>query len=557
MGCRAGILATTTVVLLLLAAPPGPAAPAETRRLTLLHTSDVHGAVLPFDDVRNRPTGGSLAQVVTMVEDLRSTLDHPVLLLDSGDAIQGSPLELFGHVRWSEPSPTITAMNRAGYLAMAVGNHEFNFGLEVLEKARRQADFPFLSANVVDAASGEPAFVPYLVEEINGIRVGILGLTTPNIPGWELPEHYRGLAFEPPDDVARHWVGRLRGEEGCDLVVVLAHTGFERDPVSGRPGDTAHEDFGWRLSEVDGIDVLLTGHAHDNIPPRRLNRAIVAQPSSRARVLTRIDLELVAHGEGWRVAAFEGANLPVADVPPDDELVRRLEPLHQRVVAALDGPVGELQAPLDVAGCRLADCAALDLVHAVQLQASGAELSLAAILSDNAPRAGAGEVSWRWVHGFYVYPNTLVAVRLSGAQVKDILEWSARYYDGLDCGPDGGCTVLTDPSIPHYNVDTMAGLSYRIDPTRPEGDRVRDLRRDGRPLDLHRSYTVVCNNYRAAGGGHYPHLAAAEIVWRSPTEMSELIGDFLARQRPWPARADGNWLIAPDISGERALPGGG
>jgi len=526
----------------------------ETVSLTVLHTSDLHGSVLPFDDARNRPADGSLAQVATLVREIRSRAKGPVLLLDSGDTIQGTPLEQLVHVRWKEPSPTIAAMNTMGYQAMAVGNHEFNFGLEILERARHQAHFPFLSANVVKADTGTPAFRPYTILEAGPVRVGVLGLTTPRVPGWEMPEHYRGLEFLPMDEAARHWVPVLRDREGCDLVIVLAHTGFERDPETGEPVGGGGENFGWRLSRVPGIDLLLTGHTHRNIPPRRLDGVIVSQPSARARRLTRIDLELVRRDGAWRIASFHGENLSVAGVAPDPAVARPAGPLHARVVAALDGPVGTVTAPMSVRGCRLADCAALDLIHAVQLDASRADLSLASLLTDRTPDLEPGPVPWRWVYALYVYPNTLVSVRLTGRQVVDILEHAARYYDGLDCSGADGCTVLTDPAVRHYNVDTVAGLSYRVDPLSPEGHRIRDVRFAGLPLDPHATFTLVCNNYRAAGGGGYPHLASAEVIWTSSTEMTDLIGDWLARHDPWNPVVDGNWWIAPTLSGEHPLP---
>jgi 2',3'-cyclic-nucleotide 2'-phosphodiesterase/3'-nucleotidase len=197
----------------------------------------------------------------------------------------------------------------------------------------------------------------------------------------------------------------------------------------------------------------------------------------------------------------------------------------------------------------LEDCAAVDLLHEVQMHASGADLSLAALLNARAPVLHTGPVSWRWIHGFYVYPNTLIAVRLTGAQIRDVLEHAARYYDGLECGLEG-CTVVGDGAIPHYNVDNMAGVDYRIDPTRPEGSRIRDLRYNGLPLDPEAEFVVACNSYRAAGGGLYPHLEGAVVVWRSSEEMPDLIGDYLNGHRPWRPVVDGNWRIGRDIVAE-------
>ena len=525
-----------------------------TAKVTILHTSDLHGAVLPFNDSANRPSKkGSLAQVATLVEEIKKSVGNPVLVLDSGDTLQGSPLEQFAHVRWGELSPTITAMNQIGYQAMAVGNHEFNFGLDVLRRAQKQADFPFLSANSLTDGTYEPAFPPYVTFEAGPLKVGVLGLTTPNIPGWEKIENYRGLHFELMDEAARRWVPILREKEACDLVVVLAHTGYEADPETGEPNKTEYENFVLRLVEVPGIDLLLTGHTHSDIPPRLVRGVVVSQPRARAQLLTRIDLEF-SHGEGgWEIAGWRGENLATGEVEADVRILEAAAGVHQRVTAALDGPVGEITGELSVDRCRIEDCAALDLIHAVQLDASGADLSLAALLNTRAPRLPAGPVSWRWIHSFYVYPNTLVAVKLTGAQVLDVLEHAAQYYDGLLCPEEGGCTVLTDADIPHYNVDTMAGIGYRIDPTRPEGSRVRDVRVDGFPLDIHDTFTLVCNSYRAAGGGHFPHLSEADVIWRSSEEMTDLMGDFLKDHQPFRPVIDGNWSLGRDLATEKEL----
>ncbi len=529
-----------------------PHAAAQHQRLTLLHTSDLHGSVLPWDDFQNQPSDGSLAQVSTLVAQIRDEVDHPVLVFDSGDTIQGTPFEQFPHVRWSEPSPTITAMNRIGYDAMAVGNHEFNFGLDVLRRAEHQADFPFLSANTINKADGQPAFPANMVIEAGDLKVGVIGLVTPNIPGWERPEHYRGLVFEPMDESAREQVRLLREDQGCDLVILLAHTGFERGFDGGASSGTEVENFASRLSEVPGVDLILTGHTHKDIPPRLLNGAIVSQPRARARLLTRIDLTLEQEDDTWRIASWEGLNLPLKSIPPDPEIQQPMAELHHRVVAALEGPVGTVSDPISVVGCRLGDCAALDLIHQVQLEASGADVSLASLLTDRTPALPAGAVTWRWIYSFYVYPNTLVKVAVTGAEIKDILEHAARYYSGLECDATGGCTLLTDASVPHYNVDTMAGVSYRVDPTQPVGHRVRNLRIRGRVIDLHQRFTLVCNNYRAAGGGGYPHLAEADPVWRSSDEMTDLIGDFIERSGTWQPEVDNNWWIGPALTAERA-----
>ncbi len=527
---------------------PGPAHAADTLELTILHTSDLHGQVLPFDDARDSGAPGSLARVSAAVNAIRQSADHPVLLVDSGDTLQGTPLEELIHIRRREPSPTIKAMNRIGYAAMAVGNHEFNFGMEPLRRAEAEADFPFLAANAIDVGTGLPAFQPFLVIEFGQLRVALLGLLTPNIPGWEEPENYEGLAFQPMDEAARHWVSILRQDEDCDLVIVLAHTGFEIDPETGGTDGTAYENYGDRLAQVAGIDLLLTGHTHQNLPPRLLHGTIISQPSSRGRVMTRIDLEVSQTEEGpARIVSWHGENIDLAATKIDQAFVENFETQHQRVAKALARALTVVDVPVSIQGCRLRDCAAQDLIHQVQLQASGADLSLASLLTGSTPDLAPGPVTSRWARSLYVYPNTLQSLKLGGAQVKDVLEHAARYYDGIECPSQGPCVIVVDPDVLLYNVDTMQGLSYRIDPTRPEGDRIQDLRRNGRPLDLHADFTLVCNNYRAAGGGGFPHLAEAEVIWRSSEEVASMINDHLAALETWSPEADGNWVIAPEF----------
>ena len=519
----------------------------------MLHTSDLHGHVASVDPVTGEPAHGSLARVATLVQQVRGAAPGPVVVLDSGDTLQGSPVEELPHVQWRDASPTVGAMNRIGYDAVAVGNHEFNFGLAVLRRAEAQAEFPMLSANTVDVETGTPAFRPYVVLERDDVRIGVLGLTTPSVPRWEIPDHYSGLRFEPMAEAARRWVGVLRSDERCDLVVVLAHTGFERDPTTGAERAMRYGNHAWELTQVPGIDVLLTGHDHRAEPPREVHGVVVAQPPARARIVTRLDLELERHAGGWRIASWAGELVDVTSLPPSPDITAATADVEARVRAALDAPVGQVTDPVDVVGCRLRDCATLDLVHAAQLDASGADLSLTALLSDATPALPPGPITERWLRAMYVYPNRLVAVRLTGAEVLDVLEHAARYYDGLDCPQDGPCVVTTDRAIPRYNVDSLAGLDYRIDPTHAEGRRVTDVRLGGRPLDRERAFTVVMNTYRASGGGDYPHVTDAEVVWRSDREVVDVLRDWLVRHRPWHPTVDGNWVVAPDlVEGPRA-----
>ena len=275
--------ARLALVLPLILALHGIAA-AEEARFTILHTTDLHGALTDYDYLADRPADRGLTRIATLVARVRAE-GPPVLLLDDGDCIQGGPLvSVYQRDPGGLPEPMMAAMSRMGYDAMAVGNHEFGFGLETMAAARGAARFPWLAANGVRGSDGSPAFAPSLVKTLDGVRVGVVGLCTPAVPAFEDSAHYAGLRFVSPVEAARDEVARLRGAERCDVVVLLAHTGLERDPLSGvaRPGDTPDENWGYRLArEVPGVDVVILGHTHVVVPAIETSGALGTQAGAR------------------------------------------------------------------------------------------------------------------------------------------------------------------------------------------------------------------------------------------------------------------------------------
>ena len=254
-----------------------PEARSETARLTVLHTTDLHGALTAYDYLADRPAPAGLVRIASLVRAARAE-GPPVLLLDDGDAIQGGALETF---YWrgdrARPEPMMTAMTRLGYDAMAVGNHEFSWGLAGLAKARAEAGFPWLAANVVRAPDGKPAFGTSIVKTLGGVRVGVVGLTTPAVPALEDSANWAGLRFLSPLEAGNAEAKRLREVERCDVVVVLAHTGLEQDPATEveRQGDAPDENWGTRLAAgLQGVDVLILGHTHAAL--------VEAEPARRA-----------------------------------------------------------------------------------------------------------------------------------------------------------------------------------------------------------------------------------------------------------------------------------
>ncbi len=497
------------------------------------------------DELIDRDFGEGLARIATAVRAVRAE-GAQNLLLDSGDTIQGSPMQAVAfRGSPSAGDPTVRAMNVLHYDAMAVGNHEFDFGTARLEESRRQARFPFLSANIV-REDGKPAFEPYLIRTVAGIRIGILGLTTKNVPGWEPPANIRGLRFLDTVETARRFVPILRDREKCDVVIVLAHQGFEKDLVTGEDLKTGDENQAWEIAtSVSGIDLLLTGHTHTAIAPQRLGSTWISQPGRFGNTLTRFDLSLVKKGPRWTIVSIAGRNLPMKDVAADPEIAATAETEHAAAMRELAVAVATLASPVNVRDARTADNGLLDWLHDVQRQRGKADLSFASLLPGSLPPWAAGPLTARQIWSFYPYENALVTVRATGRQVHEALEDAARCVSGIEM-QNGQAAWKRNPRVWGYNCDSMSGAEYALDPTRPEGKRVLFLRRNGRDVSDDETFTVAINSYRASGGGGYR-------VWRDCPRISEfgslrdLLLDDARRRKTLDPRPDENWFLAPSL----------
>jgi 2',3'-cyclic-nucleotide 2'-phosphodiesterase (5'-nucleotidase family) len=515
--------------------------------LTILHTSDLHGHVHPHDELADRDFGEGLARIASAVKAIRAE-GRPTLLLDSGDTLQGTPTQalVFRGSVGNGSDPTIRAMNRIGYDAMAVGNHEFDFGLARLEKSRGEAKFPWLAANI-SRGKGEPAFPPYAVREIAGTRIGILGLTTKNVPSWESPGNVGGLRFADTVETARRYVPLLRGQEQCDLVIVLTHQGFERDPATGEDRGGSEENQAYALAtQVQGIDLLLTGHTHIVIAPRKLGGAWISQPGRFGNTLTRFDVTLEKKGGRWAVEAIAGHNFPMKEVAPEPEIVATIESEHRASMAVLSETVAALAAPLAAAEARVADTALLDWLHAVQQREAKAELSFASLLPATLPEWPSGALTIRQIWSFYPYENSLVTVRATGRQIREALEVAARCVSGVRV-QDERPVWKRNVRVWGYNCDTAEGIEYALDPTRPEGKRLLFLKRNGRPVGDEDIFTVAINSYRAAGGGGYGVWRECSRISESEKNLRDLLIEDARRSKTLKPVSDQNWFLAPTL----------
>jgi len=515
--------------------------------LTVAATTDMHGHIYPIDYYTNREVQLGVAKVASVVATLRLEAPH-LLLLDSGDTIQGTPLEYYhNRVDNAPPDPMMLAMNALRYDAMAVGNHDYNYGLQVQDKARGEASFPWLSANTYEKATGQNRFQPYLIKVVDGVRVGILGLTTPDIPLWDNAANYAGVEFRDPVPEARKWVRILREQEKADVVIVAMHMGLERDLATGQmpPFQLSRENSSIEIAEsIPGIDLILLGHTHKEIPSLTINGVLLTQANYWADHVARADLYLKRSAGGpWRVWAKQAATIPITRQTEADPKILGLAASYEQATQAwLDRKIGTCDQELTAQDATLRSTAIIDLIQRAELEQGNADVALSSVLNA-AARIPKGAVSVRDICSLYVYDNTLLVVEITGAQLKDALEHAARYFKAYSPGKTPA--ELMDYRIPQYNFDMAAGVNYVIDLTRPPGDRVRDLQFQGAPLDPARKLRVATNNYRVAGGGNFESLKNAPVVFRSSEEIRNLVIDWVEKHHQIPTEPMNNWRIVP------------
>ncbi|MCC7497900.1 MAG: 5'-nucleotidase C-terminal domain-containing protein [Bryobacterales bacterium] len=532
-------------------------------RVTVLATTDMHGNLYPYDYFTAKPADRGLAKIATLIASIRAEGIHP-LLIDCGDVIQGTPIETLyqewvktGHLPLSlsvpagfDHDPMMAAMNKLGYNAMVVGNHEFNFGLKNLDRARSDAGFPCIAANirVKRGASARP-FAPYVVETINGVRVAVIGLTTPAVPTWEEPAHYAGYEFEDGVKAAVNTVREVRASQRPGIVMLAVHAGLDRDPKTGRVLAGGRENMVYQLaarlgSGPTGVDAIVFGHSHQELPQTRLNGVLLIQPKNWAASLARIDFVLDGGAGGWKIRESSGALLRVnQETPADPAMLALGRPYHELAEKYLSTPVAKSGIEMTGRNARNEDTALLDAVQRVQLHYAKADVSLSALFN---PRVviHRGPVTVRELAALYIYDNELYAIEGNGRMLREALENSARYFRSCatpDC--DGS---LINPRVFGFNFDMAEGVEYEIDLSQPEGRRIVNLRYRGKPLTADQPLRIAINNYRAGGSAGYTMFKNARILWKSAVSIRDLMIEYYTAHKQLPSSASNNWKIVPE-----------
>jgi 2',3'-cyclic-nucleotide 2'-phosphodiesterase/3'-nucleotidase len=541
--------------------------------LKMIETSDMHGMVFPYDFINDESTKTSLAHVASYVKEQRAVDGQEVLFFDNGDTLQGQPIVYYYNYEKTDVTHVqARMMNYLGVDAGSVGNHDVETGHPVYDKIKKEFDFPWLAANVIDEDTGEPYFQPYTTFTRNGAKIAVLGMCTPGVPNWLPQKLWTGLEFKSMVDTANKWVPIIQEKENPDILVGLFHAGVDASYGSG--GGPIENASKLVARNVPGFDVVFTGHDHKDTDMEIENTAgetvHVIGALDDARSVAEATVQFDYNEEtGEYTTSVDGATVKMDQYSPDEEFVSKFQFARKEVKDWVSEPIGEFTRTISTRNAMFGDSAFVDLIHQVQMDVSDADLSFAAPLSFDAT-IDEGQVYVRDMFNLYKYENWLYTMELTGQEIKDFLEYSYKGWmntmEGSDSHMinfktnDNGELIWNDRYSSYelvaryYNYDSAAGIEYTVDLRKEPGNRITiEGFTDGSSFDLDETYSVAINSYRGSGGGgHLTEGAGIPKDKLSDRVISTTQNDLRFRMMKWiedrgtvDPNANGNWDVVP------------
>ncbi len=546
-----------------------------TTNLKIVATTDVHGNFFPYNFITRKPWEGSMARVATYVDSLRRTEgDEAVILLDNGDILQGQPTVYYYNYIDTTSSHIADDIYRfLRYDAATIGNHDVETGHAVYDRWRAESPVPVMGANVIDTKTGEPYLKPYTVIERKGVRIAVLGLLTPAIPAW-LPENlWSGLRFDDMVETARKWIPIIRSKEHPDFIIGLFHSGAD----ASRTTDGMMENASVYVAEnVPGLDAVFFGHDHrqhlSTVKSPEGGKVTLLNPANNARAVAVADLSVTRDSQGRIVEkSIKGHIDDVTHLQPDARYMQQFSKQREEVAKFVDRRIGEATDTLSTRPAFFGPSAFMQLLHDLQLEITGADISFAAPLSFDAMIAS-GPLTVSDMFTLYKYENMLYTMELTGQEIKDYLEksyavWTAQIDPAnpdahlLLFGSDNPTPTDNRLKNPSYNFDSAYGINYTVDVTKPEGHKINiSSLSNGAPFELGRKYRVAVNSYRGNGGGDLitkgAGLTRAEIPSRIVASTDKDLRYYLLKAiekhgRVTP-RVVNNWKFIPEDIANKA-----
>ncbi|WP_044477042.1 bifunctional metallophosphatase/5'-nucleotidase [Oceanobacillus massiliensis] len=519
----------------------------QSAELTILYTSDVHGHAMPILYGTNETADIGLANYSSVVRQARQQSEN-LLVLDNGDLIQGTPL-MTHYVKEfnNRENPMIGIMNRIGIDAGVIGNHEFNFGKKILSDAINQSDYPWLSANILDESTNKPKFgPPYIIKHLpSGIKAAIIGVTTHYIPNWESAEHIQGLVFADAFLTLDRWVKYIQEAEKPDVLIASYHGGFERDLKTGEQTEPlTGENQGYQMcQEIEGIDILLTGHQHRQLN-ETINNTLILQPGNNGQAYGKVEIALEKLKDSWQITSKTASLHTMSNTEPDPLILDYMKEIEESTQQWLDQPIGYIKGDMiihDPLMTRMKKHPFIQFIQEVQMDASGVDISVTSLLN-NTSTGFTSVVTMRDIVSNYMYPNTLMVLELSGKDIKEALEKTAEYFTVIDQRIAVNPAYI-EPKPQHYNYDMWEGIEYTIHASAEPGSRVTDIFYHGKPIDYSQKYHVVLNNYRASGGGNYKMFKNKPVVKEIQKDAVELISAYFEKKQEIPATVKNNFSV--------------
>lgn len=529
----------------------------KTVTLRIVETSDVHGAFFPYNFTERRDMSGTMARVSSYLKRQRKEMGNRLILLENGDILQGQPTCYYTNfVATDKPNIAAEVVNYLKYDAQTFGNHDVEVGHKVYDKWIKELNCPVVGANIIDLKSGKPYVEPYVIIEREGVRVAILGMLTPAIPNWLHQNLWSGMRFEEMVSCTKRWVKILREQEKADVVIGLFHSGWDGGIVT----DEYDEDATQKVAEqVEGLDVIFFGHDHRE-RNTTVKNVLCLDPSCNAQKVAVATIQV----RNGKVTSKKGELIDVTKEPLDEDFMRHFQPRIDEVKAFVERKIGVFNENMLSRDAFFGPAAFVDLIHQLQLEHTGADVSFTAPLTFNS-EIKAGPVYQSDMFKLYRFENGIYVVRMTGKEIRNFLEMSYDQWVNTMTSPDDHIMLLA-PKVAGdnqrenfknftFNFDSAAGIDYVVDVTKPDGQKVHILQfSDGRPFDENAWYRVAMNSYRGNGGGELLVRGAGipldsipqRIEYQSERDQRHYLTEMIEREGSITPKSLNNWRFIPE-----------